>query len=31
MTTKVNSSVLDFTALNGYAANLKVGLANVST
>jgi hypothetical protein len=31
MTTKVNSSVLDFTALDGYAANLKVGLANVST
>jgi hypothetical protein len=31
MTTKVNSSVLDFTALNGYAANLKVGLAYVST
>jgi hypothetical protein len=31
MTTKVNSSVLDFTALNGYAANLKVGNANVST
>jgi hypothetical protein len=31
MTTKVNSSVLDFTALNGYAANLKVGLANVAT
>jgi hypothetical protein len=30
MTTKVNSSVLDFTALNGYAANLKVGNANVS-
>jgi hypothetical protein len=31
MTTKVNSSVLDFTALDGYAANLKVGNANVST
>ena len=31
MTTKVNSSVLDFTALNGYAANLKVGFANVAT
>ena len=31
MTTKVNSSVLDFTALDGYAANLKVGFANVST
>ena len=31
MTTKVNSSVLDFTALNGYAANLKVGNANVAT
>jgi len=31
MTTKVNSSVLDFTSLNGYAANLKVGNANIST
>ena len=31
MTTKVNSSVLDFTTLDGYAANLKVGLANVAT
>lgn len=31
MTTKVNSSVLDFNTLDGYAANLKVGLANVAT
>lgn len=31
MTTKVNTSVLDFTNLNGYAANLKVGNANIST
>jgi hypothetical protein len=31
MTTKVNSSVLDFTSLDGYAANLKVGNANIST
>jgi len=31
MTTKVNTSVLDFTNLDGYAANLKVGNANIST
>jgi hypothetical protein len=31
MTTKVNTSVLDVTNLNGYAANLKVGNANVTT
>ena len=31
MTTKVNTSVLDVTNLTGYAANLKVGNANVST
>jgi hydroxyethylthiazole kinase-like sugar kinase family protein len=30
MTTKVNSSVLDFSTLDGYAANLKVGFANVA-
>jgi hypothetical protein len=31
MTTKVNTSVLDVTNLSGYAANLKVGNANVTT
>ena len=31
MTTKVNSSVLDFSTLNGYAPYLKVANANVST
>ena len=31
MTTKVNTSVLDVTNISGYAANLKVGLANVAT
>ena len=31
MTTKVNSSVLDFNTLDGYAPNLKVGNANVAT
>jgi len=31
MTTKVNSSVLDFNTLDGYAPYLKVGNANVST
>jgi hypothetical protein len=31
MTTKVNTSVLDVTNLSGYAANLKVGFANVAT
>ena len=31
MTTKVNTSVLDVTNLSGYAANLKVGFANVSS
>lgn len=31
MTTKVNSSVLDFSTLDGYAPYLKVGNANVST
>lgn len=30
MTTKVNSSVLDFTTLDGYAPSLKVGNANVA-
>jgi hypothetical protein len=31
MTTKVNTSVLDVTNLRGYAANLKVGNANVAS
>jgi hypothetical protein len=31
MTTKVNTSVLDFSTLNGYAPYLKVANANVST